>query len=122
MPNTDWQRLKKRTEFLTVQKQGQAVKLPAFVVLYKPSASHVNRVGFTATKRIIGNAVRRNRAKRRMRSLVEITLKKACLTQNQPVDMVLIARSYILQRNFDTMAQELTKALIEQGFECENNG
>lgn len=111
-----WQRLKKRSDFQRVQKQGQAVKMPALVFLCAPSATNDARLGFTATKRTVGNAVQRNRAKRRMRGLFEAVLKNATPPQKDPLDCVMIARKYILERDFGKMAQELQTALEKEGF------
>lgn len=64
------------------------------------------RYGLTATKKI-GNAVKRNRARRRLRALAEnILCKKA-----KGGDYVLIAREATLTRDFALMADELEKAL-----------
>lgn len=117
MPDKNcWQRLKKRSDFQRVQKQGQAVKMPALVFLCAPSATDDTRLGFTATKRTVGNAVQRNRAKRRMRGLYEDVLKNAVPPQGKPHDCVMIARKYILERDFSKMAQELQSALEKEGF------
>ena len=129
--NLGWQRLKKRADFQKIQKKGQAAKMPALVLLYAPavfpttSPSNLqqpnnrlpnNRLGFTATKRSVGNAVARNRAKRRMRGLATAVLERAQPPEHKPVDVVLIARGYILTRNFKEMAQELEYTLKKEGF------
>jgi ribonuclease P protein component len=66
------------------------------------------RVGFTATKKI-GNAVARNRAKRRLRAIARETLP----TRGHPGwDYVLIARADVTAtRPFADLVQDLTRAL-----------
>src|SRR5262245_8676646 len=61
-------RLRRRPEFVAVQSAGRKVHGKHFLamVTMRPSDSPVGRVGFTVTKRI-GNAVTRNRIKRRAR-------------------------------------------------------
>ena len=120
-PKSSWQRLKKRSDFQKVSKQGQAIKLPALVFLYAPSSQTAphqeNRVGFTATKRSVGGAVQRNRAKRRMRALAENVLSTATPPANTPLaDAVLIARKHTLDRDFAQMQAEFKAALEKEGF------
>ena len=95
--------------------------MPALVVLYAPAISssthgNNNSLGFTATKRSIGNAVKRNRAKRRMRALATRVLERATPPDKQPLDVVMIARSYMLNRDFEKMMRELENALKKEGF------
>ena len=65
--------IKKRSEFVRIGKQGARAKTCALIVLCLRSANKdsLPSVGYTASKKV-GNAVMRNRAKRRMRSLVHI--------------------------------------------------
>lgn len=61
-------RLRRRPEFVSVQSSGRKVHGKLFMALVAQSStsSSVGRVGLTVTKRI-GNAVTRNRIKRRTR-------------------------------------------------------
>jgi ribonuclease P protein component len=60
-------RLRRRPEYVAVQSTGRKIHGNGFVALVVRSASAtLGRVGFTVTKRI-GNAVTRNRIKRRAR-------------------------------------------------------
>nr|WP_295660695.1 ribonuclease P protein component [Polymorphobacter sp.] len=65
------------------------------------------RAGYTVTKKI-GNAVIRNRLKRRMRALVRQVLPANGVAH---ADHILIGRSEGLTRRFDTLAADLVKAL-----------
>lgn len=72
----------------------------------------VTRVGYTASKKV-GNAVLRNRAKRRMREAAHRILGKADDTADfGNSDFVLIARSgTTVQRPFDALCDDLAYAL-----------
>ncbi len=65
------------------------------------------RVGFTVSKQV-GNAVERNRVRRRLRELVRLTPPEALCAGH---DYVLIGRRAALKLAFDTMRNELSGAL-----------
>jgi len=83
--------------------------MPGFVLQVRGRDDDDNavRVGFTVTKKI-GNAVVRNRMKRRLRSLARELLPVMGITG---ADHVLIGRSGGIERDFSTLREELTKAL-----------
>src|SRR4029453_3055663 len=66
--------LSKRADFLAANR-GKRAPMPGFVLLMRPRGDEDDtvRVGFTVTKKI-GNAVVRNRMKRRLRALVRETI------------------------------------------------
>ncbi|MFA7610995.1 MAG: ribonuclease P protein component [Sulfurimonas sp.] len=59
--------LKLHKEFQYIYKKGKDAHSDSVVLFFLP-AKEIHKVGFTATKKI-GNAVKRNRAKRRLRAL-----------------------------------------------------
>ena len=65
------------------------------------------RVGFTVTKKI-GNAVVRNRMKRRLRALARDHLVRAGIAG---ADHVLIGRAGGVERDFAVLSDELARAL-----------
>ncbi|MDZ4137489.1 MAG: ribonuclease P protein component [Erythrobacter sp.] len=98
--------LTKRADFLSANA-GTRNARAGFVLLTRPNGGMGIRFGITVTKKI-GNAVVRNRMKRRFREL----LRAALPTQGLPDhDHVLIGRAGGVERDFALMAEELTKAL-----------
>jgi ribonuclease P protein component len=65
------------------------------------------RVGFTASRKV-GNAVARNRAKRRLRAVAAALLPLYGLPGN---DYVLVARTATLTRPFSALQEDLKAAL-----------
>lgn len=98
--------LTKRADFLAANR-GLRNARPGFVLLARPNGGEGIRFGITVTKKI-GNAVVRNRMKRRFRELLRAALPQQGLPDH---DHVLIGRSGGVERDFQTMADELEKAL-----------
>ena len=87
----------RRADFLRANR-GLRVSTPGFALLVHPNeeADGRARVGFTVTKKI-GNAVVRNRMKRRLRALARETLPALGLPGH---DHVLIGRSGGVERDY----------------------
>ena len=83
--------------------------MPGFVLLVRRRGDDDStvRVGYTVTKKI-GNAVVRNRMKRRFRALVHDTFADHAI---RGADHVLIGRSSGIERDYATLASELKRAL-----------
>lgn len=106
--------LRKRSAFLAVASARRKWVTPSFIVqqgLRSPDASDiVIGYGLTASKKMIGNAVMRNRARRRMRALV----REVFPDHAQPeTNYVLIARAGVLSNDYAVLRQELEKALLK---------
>lgn len=105
-------RLIRRAEFLRVAAKGRKVAMPGLVlqVLQRHDTAPV-RLGFTVTKKV-GNAVIRNRTRRRLKEAARLLL------QAQPVsgvDLVLIGRDATRGRAFAALQEDLRKALVRAG-------
>ncbi len=102
-------RLKKRRDFLAASKSSKAVTNSLILQeRRRDDDSLLIRVGFTASKKV-GNAVLRNRAKRRMRALAqEIIVKNG----KRGHDYVLIARKNATTESpYDALQRDLIKGL-----------
>ncbi len=69
------------------------------------------RLGFTVTKRV-GNAVVRNRTRRRLKEAARLNLAEQPLVG---VDLVLIGREATRGRTFGALRQDLRRALAKVG-------
>ena len=105
--------LKKRRDFVLSNKYGQKTHSKNFILqeYYNPNIADKGLMfGFTATKRI-GNAVKRNRAKRRMRALISSLLKEDNILFKEKYSYVLIAKQSILKASFFEMSNQLKQFL-----------
>jgi ribonuclease P protein component len=100
------QRLKRRREFLNVAASRRRFATPSMIVQYLPLTSAAPRVGFTVSKRV-GNAVTRNRARRRLREAA-LRVFPAHAT---PADYVLVGRTETVSRKFADIITDLETAL-----------
>ena len=101
-------RITQRKDFLRLAK-AQRVHSPSFVLQSRNRKDNSPmRVGFTCSKKV-GNAVARNRAKRRLREIARLILP----ISGQPGhDYVLIGRANVTATtDFAAMQAELTKSL-----------
>lgn len=97
-------RLRKRSEFLAVRK-GERRKGPYFIVevLDRARPHDVPRIGYTVTKRQ-GNAVERNRIRRRLKEAVRTG---AGFDMKPGHDYVVVARRDALKAPFEALSDAL---------------
>jgi ribonuclease P protein component len=77
-------RIRRRGEFLALQRQGRRRHTTHLVVIRRPGAGVVSRLGVTVSSRV-GNAVVRNRVKRMLRELF-----RQCRAELVPAEDVLV--------------------------------
>jgi ribonuclease P protein component len=136
----DIRRLKTRREFLRVAAARRKRVRPGLIVqaarrtasLSRPAsppagqehdgasacpAEPAARVGFTASRKV-GNAVARNRARRRLRAVAAEVLPAVA---EAGTDYVLVARKATLVRSYGDLVRDLHQALIQLGYEGKEN-
>ena len=106
------QRLRKRAEFLRVASAGRRAAVHGLVLQAMARGDHAPaRLGFTVTKKI-GNAVERNRTRRRLREAARLVLRDRPLAG---FDLVLIGREATRGRDFADLMDDLRRALGKVG-------
>jgi ribonuclease P protein component len=118
-------RLKRRAEFLQVAAANRKWVAPGLILQVRrqptpdsnsddaPRAARLEaarapvRVGFTASRRV-GNAVQRNRARRRLRAVAQQVLKQHA---EPGTDFVLIARPATIDRDYQALVGDLVAGL-----------
>ncbi len=104
------ERLKRRAEFLRVAGKGRKAPMPGVVLqaLERPDGGPA-RIGFTVTRKV-GNAVVRNRTRRRLKEAARLVLRERPLAG---VDLVLIGRDRTRGRPFEALQDDLRRALAK---------
>ena len=105
-------RLKRRAEFLHVAFKGR--KAPVHGLVLQALArgdQEPARVGFTVTRKV-GNAVVRNRTRRRLKEAARLLLGAHSVTG---VDLVVIGRDATRTRPFPALIDDLRRALAKLG-------
>ena len=102
--------LRKRSDFLAANA-GRRAATPGFILLIRDrqDGDPAKRIGFTVTKKI-GNAVVRNRMKRRFRELAREIVPTS---GHSGSDHVMIGRSGGIERQFSELRRDLTQALAK---------
>ena len=105
--------IKKRIDFLKVSKKGKKIFTKGFILQkYKRNIddkieNNVARIGYTITKKI-GNAVIRNKIKRRFRAIIKEILNNY-LKKNY--DYIIIANKKSISMDYKELKQDLIKII-----------
>jgi len=107
------QRLRRASEFRVVREQGRRVDCGAFLLTWTARPATESdarparpRVGVVASRAAVGDAVERNRAKRRLR---EIYRRNQALVP-AGLDLILTARAALLRLEFSEVEQKFVAA------------
>jgi ribonuclease P protein component len=103
-------RLTRTQDFKRVRREGKSYAHPLLVLIVNVNDFSTLRIGVTASH-AVGNAVNRNRAKRRVR---------ACLEQFIPFispdyDLIVLARRPVVMANFNQIRQVMRDLLFRAG-------
>ena len=101
-------RLRKSKDFALVYREGRRRADRRLVVIARPNGLHSTRFGFVTSKRL-GNAVVRNRTKRRLREAARVSGVEAGW------DVVAIARNRAPQANSHSLGTSLRRLMSGVG-------
>ncbi len=110
----NFETLKLNKEFRYLYSRGRNFVKPTVVVYLRKNKLNINRLGITSGKKI-GNAVKRNRARR----LIRTAYRNLLPLFNGCYDMVIVARTKTVFSNSITVTEELKECLIKTGVICE---
>ena len=103
-------RLTRRAEFLRAAAKGRKAAMPGLVLQALPrNDDGPARLGFTVTKKI-GNAVVRNRTRRRLKEAARLVMAG---TPVCGVDLVLIGRAGTAKRDFAALQDDFRRAMAK---------
>ena len=91
-------------------KRANSVVFPHFVLYSRRNGVNYNRLGITVTKKI-GNAVTRNRAKRRLKEVYRLSLP----VMRKGFDVVLVARGQTATGKHEHISRNFLTALKKVG-------
>jgi ribonuclease P protein component len=97
-------RLRKRAEFLRVQRQGRKWVASGLILQALPTGAEKSRFGLTVSKKLDKRAVGRNRMRRRLRAAAYDVL-----TVHAPagLDLVLIGRPETASRPYAALCEDM---------------
>jgi len=107
------QTLKHRKDFVLSNKFAKKIYSKNFIIQKYTNSDSIDlnlKFGFTATKKI-GNAVTRNRAKRRMRALVSRFVQEDINSFDNKSSYVLVAKSSLNKALFINLYSEMQQCL-----------
>jgi len=105
-------RLTRRAEFLRAAAKGRKAPMRGVVLQALPRDDQgPARLGFTVTRKI-GNAVIRNRTRRRLKEAARLVLAERTVSG---VDLVLVGRAATRGRDFADLKDDLRRALAKAG-------
>jgi ribonuclease P protein component len=105
--------LKASADFQRISRLGKKWAFPAFIMLalQQEKENPPFRLGLTVSRKV-GNAVARNRAKRRLREMVRLSIAPEKLAG---FDIVLIAKASAAERDFSLMKRDFLQGLEKLG-------
>ena len=106
--------LKKNHEFRRLYNKGKSAVSPYFAVYCRKTGRPENRLGITTGLKL-GNAVKRNRARRRLREVYRLAQPNL----KQGYDLVLVARARSVNGPYVRLAAAFDRACAQLGLRRE---
>lgn len=102
------QRVRRNSDFSAIREQGRRHDTGAFLLVWRarPAATTAARVGVIASRKSVGPAVQRNRAKRRLRAI----FRRHQDLVPPGLDLLLTARPALLRLSYAEVEQRFCQA------------
>ena len=100
------ERIRKQKDFFVLYKKGKRYRGKYFTLIHFPNNLEFCRFAVVASKKV-GNAVRRNKIKRRMRTLFRRNKNSIII----PMDLIVIASAELHNLSWTDLQNEFLKAL-----------
>lgn len=104
------QSLKKNYEFRRLYQKGKSVALPYLVVYFRRNGGAGNRLGITVSNKV-GNAVTRNRIRRRVREIYRLSEGRF----RHGIDIVVVARIRASKADYHMLEKDFLRACTSLG-------
>lgn len=99
-------RIKKNKEFVRTYKKGKVFFSPSIVMYAVNNEKAETRFGFSVSKKV-GNAVFRNRVKRKLREICRLNMHKI----KGGYDIIIVARAIAASKKYSEILNETEKLL-----------
>lgn len=106
-------RISSSKEYNNIYQNGKKIQGRYIIVFFQKGGTKFSRFGIVTSKKI-GNAVVRNRVKRRLRAIVHDNLDKICGSYN----IVIVARYNISNAAYENLEQDFFKVMKKAGLLC----
>ena len=100
--------VKKSTDYNRIIKKRQGIKSKYFIINKEQNSENIPKFGITFTKNI-GNAVTRNKLKRRIKSIIDNNQK----IYNHNQTYIIIARKETLDLKYQDLEKELVSLFLK---------
>lgn len=102
--------LKKNHEFRRLYSKGNSTAAPCLALYCRKNRTDRNRIGFTVSNKI-GNAVVRNRIRRRLREIYRLHEHSFCIGH----DLVIVARMRAADADYHRLEREFLRSAEKLG-------
>ena len=103
--------IKKDKEFRFLFNKGESIVNYAFICYVRENKRRVNRIGIVTGKKI-GNAVKRNRARRVIREAFRLIEPRLREQSNKKYDFIFVARTKTTELKTDKLYSLMNKLII----------
>jgi ribonuclease P protein component len=104
--------LRSAADFARLKSQGRPARAKHCLVVFEHCPNEASKVAFVASRKGVGGAVQRNRARRRMR---EVVRRRWSRVAPSGVRMMFVAFRSVLSAPHAELVQDIERLLIEAG-------